>query len=235
MILAVFDIDGTLLDTSKVDGDCFVRALELEFDISQPDQKWEEFNNATDSGIIYELFQRTFSRPPGPEEVRAFVDRFVSLLKEAHARAPRLFREIEGAGRLLRYIIRTDDCRAALATGGWRASASFKLECAGISPAVLPFATAEDGLSREQIIRSCIKKAEDFYDGAFSKVVSIGDGLWDIKAARRLGLTFIGIGDEARLSELGANYTVRDFRNIPGFIEMLKTARGRPDGSLQPP
>ena len=48
-------------------------------------------------------------------------------------------------------------------------------------------------------------------------VTYIGDGLWDLQAARELGWNFIGIGSgdaRSRLLAGGASLVVRDFRQL---------------------
>ncbi|MBU0513216.1 MAG: HAD family hydrolase, partial [Proteobacteria bacterium] len=91
MLLVIFDIDGTLLNTYQVDGDCYVRALEIEFNIHLLDQDWDQFDTVTDAGIFRELFWQNFGRFPEPGEVRAFIDRFVALLEKSHQDSPELF------------------------------------------------------------------------------------------------------------------------------------------------
>ncbi len=226
MLLVLFDIDGTLLNTYQVDGDCYVRALELEFGIALADQDWDQFETVTDAGVLRELFAEKFGRPPEPEEVRAFIDRFVSLLRQAYEAAPELFQEIRGASNLLKRLETSDGRRVGLATGGWRASALFKLGCAGILPEKLPLSTAEDGNSRESVVRRCISRARTVYRvDRFDRIVSVGDRVWDIKTARSLNLPFVGVGDPERLRRWGAFQAVPDFQDPDGLIAALNQAR----------
>jgi phosphoglycolate phosphatase-like HAD superfamily hydrolase len=51
----------------------------------------------------------------------------------------------------------------------------------------------------------------DATDVGITSVVYVGDGVWDARAARRLGYAFVGIGDGAeRLREEGASMVVGD-------------------------
>jgi len=45
MQLVIFDIDGTLTDTNKVDADCFVRAFYEEFNILHINQNWQYYTH----------------------------------------------------------------------------------------------------------------------------------------------------------------------------------------------
>lgn len=226
MQLVIFDIDGTLLNTYQVDGDCYVRALDIEFKITLADQDWDQFETVTDAGIFRELFRQRFGRLPDPGEVQAFIDRFVALLREAYEASPELFQEIRGASNLLKRLGTTDGLRVGLATGGWRASALFKLGCAGISAGKLPLSTAEDGDSRESIVMSCLAQAMTVYEvDHFDRIVSVGDQVWDVKTARAMNLPFVGVGDPDRLRAWGATQAVPDFEDPDRFLESLNLAR----------
>lgn len=50
--LVMFDIDGTLTETIKVDEECFVRSLEQVFGFTDIDADWSHYAYATDSGIL---------------------------------------------------------------------------------------------------------------------------------------------------------------------------------------
>lgn len=51
MTAIVFDIDGTLTNTRKVDDKCFIKAFKNTFEIDISNQNWSEFTNVTDWGI----------------------------------------------------------------------------------------------------------------------------------------------------------------------------------------
>ena len=223
MNLAVFDVDGTLTDTSGVDARCFVRALEEAFGVADGSSDWEEYLHVTDSGITREVFDRKYERPPTGAETQVFIDRFLALLQEDFRSEPGGFAEIPGAGHLVDALPRVSHWRAGIATGGWRTSAEFKMRCAGIPFDEVPLATADDGISREEIIGASISRARVEYSvDRFSKIVSVGDGSWDLKTAKNMDLSFIGVGDEGRLRELGAPDVVTDFEDVAGFVRLLE-------------
>jgi phosphoglycolate phosphatase-like HAD superfamily hydrolase len=58
-------------------------------------------------------------------------------------------------------------------------------------------------------------------------MVSIGDGAWDVLAARNLGLPFVGVGDGAarhRLLLEGASHVIGDFVDFDAFLKCLDRA-----------
>jgi len=225
MKLAIFDMDGTLTNTNKVDGECFARSLQLEFGVDITSLPWDEDTHITGSGITYWIFQQVFARYPEAEEIQRLINRFVGLLKEAHQASPQFFNEIAGAGYLLRLLSGTSDWKIAIATGDWYAPATHKLKCAKIPIEGIPLSTSDDVFSREDIVTNCIAKAQIHYGvDRFSKIVSIGDGVWDIKTAKALRLSFIGVGDVAYLTRWGVVHVVQDYCDPEGFIQLLEDA-----------
>lgn len=69
---------------------------------------------------------------------------------------------------------------------------------------------------RENIILEGIKKAKELYSvEEFSRIISFGNGLWDLKAAQNLKLEFVGVGDRNKeiLLANGCEKHVYDFKN----------------------
>ena len=116
----------------------------------------------------------------------------------------------------------------AVATGCWRASAAMKLQAAGLTLLDKPAGFAEDGPSRETIVSAAHRRASEHYGRRnFDKVVSIGDGVWDVRTAANLGLPFVGIAAAARaepLRQLGARHIVADFVDTQRFFHYLEQA-----------
>lgn len=230
MKLAVFDIDGTLTDTNDVDDHCFVAALADSHAISGINTNWNEYPHTTDSGIMLHIFQEQFARSPSENELMKFKQRFVSLLDNRYASEAKLFHEIPGAAYALNWLRHErQEWAVSVATGCWRESALMKLRAAKIELGSIPAAYAEDGISREEIILASISKALEYYrpEKEFEKIVSIGDGLWDVRAAVNLKLAFVGVGSgatEARLRQAGAKHVIEDFTNPDAFMRVLNDA-----------
>lgn len=112
----------------------------------------------------------------------------------------------------------------AIATGAWRESAKLKLQKANLQIEGIPFASANDALSREDIVKKAIIKAKNIYQvEEFQKVVFVGDGVWDVKVAYQLSIAFIGIGDN-NLTNVGATKVIKDFTNLEDFPKILQSA-----------
>jgi len=68
------------------------------------------------------------------------------------------------------------------------------------------------------------QRAREWYGEPFAGTVYVGDGVWDARACRALGVPFIGIGSgprAARLASEGAVRVFRDFSEDELFLESL--------------
>jgi beta-phosphoglucomutase-like phosphatase (HAD superfamily) len=225
MQLAVFDLDGTLTRTTRTDAACYVRAMREGFGILNIDSDWTTYTHSTDSGITAEVFQTHFRRPPTPDEIARFEQQFVGLLAETFRAEPDSCRETAGAAAALQRLRSHAQWRIALATGSWRACALLKLQTAGLNLDGVPAAFADDSFAREEIIALARSRALAWYrQSDFSRVVYIGDAPWDVRAARRLGIAFLGIGGGRKAERLlrdGASEVLQDFSDFEGLLRGL--------------
>ena len=226
--LAIFDIDGTLTNTNSVDNECFVKALAEAHAITEINTDWAAYPHTTDSGITLHVFQEKFGRSPEETELDKFKYCFVNMLSEQYQSNSSSFAEIAGASVALSKLKRESDWAVAIATGCWRESALLKLTAAKIDIEGIPAAYAEDGLSREEILQAAVSQSLEQYGlSSFAKIVSIGDGLWDVRTARRLNFTFLGVGrgeSAAMLRQAGAKHVLEDFADYGRLVCFLNEA-----------
>ncbi|MSQ47002.1 MAG: HAD family hydrolase [Deltaproteobacteria bacterium] len=224
--LAIFDIDGTLTQTTHVDDTCFVQSFIDELGIHDLDTDWSRYPTVCDSGITQHIFRTHFDRMPSATERVRLQHRFVSLLEQAYEREPHLFVEVPGAGAAIHELRQHPDWAVAIATGGWQASALFKLGKARIAVEGIPAAFADHGVTREVIVAAALVMARHTYQQhQFARIVCIGDGVWDVRTARQLNLEFIGVASGERETVLraeGARAIIRDFSDFDQFRHMLE-------------
>src|SRR6267143_2402639 len=228
MKLVVFDLDGTLARTSAVDAECYARALVDTLGIQGVETDWNRYEHVTDEGILAQLFMEHFGRVPVARERERILDRFVDLLADRWAANPTEFAEVPGAGSMVAHLLDEAVWTVALATGGWRRSAEFKIRQAGLPAAGLPSAFAEDGPSREAIVRAAIERARrEYRQPKFERVVSVGDSPWDVRTARNLEVPFLGVAVEPDASALranGASHVIEDYRDTAQCLRSLNEA-----------
>ncbi len=225
MKLAIFDIDGTLTETNEVDDECFVKAFADSHQITNIETDWTKYTHVTDLGLVSEIFNQKLGRSPNEEDFLRFKSHFMENLNEFASNDEALFAEVSNAKTMLEKLKLEKDWAIALATGSFHGSAKLKLEKAKINIKDFPIATADDAVSREEILQTAIEKSLKHYrQTKFEKIVSIGDGVWDVRTANNLSLDFIGIASGKRaetLREEGANYIIKDFRDYENFLAYL--------------
>ena len=87
-----------------------------------------------------------------------------------------------------------------------------------------PSASCDDAPERDSIIRLSMQKAVSRFGGPFVSAVYVGDGVWDARASRKVGIPFIGIGAGVRAEKLaakGAVVVLRDFSDSDLFLDSL--------------
>lgn len=225
--LAIFDVDGTLLDNMECEDACYSAALREMLGLPWLDTDWSRYEHVSDAAIAVEAFRRQFGSEPTTEQLDATISRFVRLLGDAHRADPEAIVPVPGALELLESL-HTWGWAVALATGAWRRAAELKLSGGRIAYADLPLATSEDGPARAQIVTTARSRAERLHAiDRFERVVCIGDGVWDVRTARALDLPFVGVGSGVRAERLaaaGATFVVADFLDIERTITAFETA-----------
>lgn len=225
MKLAIFDIDGTLTETNEVDNECFVKAFAASHQITDIETDWTKYKHVTDSGLVSEILNERLDRAPNEKDFLTFKSCFIENLNEFASKDETLFKEVSGAKAMLEKLSQEKSWSIALATGCYYNSAKLKLEKAKIEAKDFPIGTADDGVSREDILQMAVKKSLEKYRlEKFEKIVSIGDGVWDVRTAKNLSLNFIGIASGKRaevLREEGANYIIKNFADYENFFAYL--------------
>jgi phosphoglycolate phosphatase-like HAD superfamily hydrolase len=228
--LALFDIDGTLARSVRADDHCFVRAVGDAFGIAGFSTDWLEYEHQTDSGLCAEIVRKHLGRHPSEEETARARNRLLELLQDAVRRDPEAIVAMPGARRLLEHLLRDGRWSLAIATGSWLCSARFKLAQAGIAADGIPLATSDDAPDRAEIVRTAVRRAAagptPRRSGAYEKIVYVGDGIWDLRAARRVGIGFVGVaaGGSQRLREAGADCVLPDVRDLDQAVAALESA-----------
>lgn len=222
MDLVMFDIDGTLTETMKVDEECFVRSFKDVFGFGDIDTDWSHYPHTTDSSIFHEIYVSRRGQPPIAPDLLRFRQHFIGLLAVASSQTP--FAPVAGADRLLSRLAKGGSHRVSLATGGWRDSARLKMASAGMCFDDHPAASADDALDRESIMRLSKQRAVERYGESFACTVYVGDGVWDARACRSVGVPFIGIGTGSRATRLaseGAVCVLPDFLDADLFLKRV--------------
>jgi phosphoglycolate phosphatase-like HAD superfamily hydrolase len=229
--LAIFDIDGTLLNNMACEDACFTQALSEVLALPALNDDWATYRHVSDVGIATEAYRLAYGSDPTPQLLDATITRFVELLAVAHGTEQ--IARVAGAEHLFTALPR-HGWAVALATGAWHRAAAFKLAAASLSCDNVPMATAEDGPARTHIVQRARIRAEAHHHSRFERVVSIGDGVWDADTAQALCLPFVGVGSGVRAGRLraaGASIVLADFADLADTLSALEQA-GEPCGAV---
>ena len=212
--LIIFDIDGTLTKTNDVDSVLFEKAILDILPIYSLDTNWANYKYSTDAGIITEIIQSHFNRAPYASEIESIKNRFFSYLTSTFSDDPSHCLPINGAQVIFKKLFKLE-WDIVIATGGWETSALLKLRSANIPHQTIPIAHSDDHMERKNIISIAIERSQNHYKKCdYTKVIYVGDRLWDKCAAMDLGIGFIGIGDDlGKLAE-------KDFVYISDYVDM---------------
>jgi beta-phosphoglucomutase-like phosphatase (HAD superfamily) len=191
MHLVMFDIDGTLVDSTGFDGDFYAEAVESVLGV-RVNRDWDVYEHVSDSGILAQVLREAVLDGDRAELAARVQQRFVANAGAFLANNPSTLREIAGAKRLVDRLLELPDVRVAVATGGWQETARLKLRLIGIDSERLAFASSSDARARTEIMQLAARRA--MQGAAFRRATYFGDGPWDRRASEQLGYDFVAVG-----------------------------------------
>ena len=213
----IFDIDGTLVESSGFEDDLYVAAVRDVLGDVCIRERWSTYRHVTDTGILRQIMEE--NRIQGHERIREVRTRYGDMVSQ-YLRDGGECNPIEGAVNLIDELRGTHGYSVGFATGGWGHTARMKLEHAGFNPDNVVLASGDDSEERTGIMQKCLNTLDDLnaLGNSFQRIVYIGDAEWDIQATRELGWRFIGVGPRLK----GAcKYWVENFLQRETFMELL--------------
>jgi phosphoglycolate phosphatase-like HAD superfamily hydrolase len=225
--LIIFDIDGTLLHSNRIDSQCFAQAYEIVFKKPFPTIDWRKYPHVTDTTIFNTVIQQHFGRDATEEDIHRQQDCFVEMLSENRRNDPVLFAEVPNAKRTIEQLIEDERFIVGIATGGWQRPATLKLNHIGIPTESLHMSFADGKETREEIINGSIQSARQVHSN-INRMVYVGDAVWDVQTTRNMRLNFIGIrinGDHDVLIREGASHVIENYMDYNQFLQLVATSQ----------
>ncbi len=224
--LIIFDIDGTLLYSNKIDSLCFAESYEAVFDYAFPSIDWRDYPHVTDHTIFGTVFKKQFNRPVTEEELESFQTDLVERMEQRRLETPEEFKEVLGARQTVGNLLKDERFVVGIATGGWRRPAQFKLQYIGIDYTNIFDSYADYKVTRDDIVQESTDNAKAQHSD-IQRIVYVGDAVWDVKTTRNMNLPLIGIrlkGDRHVLENEGATHILQDYSDYGAFLEMVESA-----------
>ena len=188
MHAVIFDIDGTLLQSASVDDQLYRSALCHVLGPLGFRETLADYDYVSDSGILWQVLSDN-DLPSEPDPTPDIVSHFVATLQD-YILSNGPFCEVPGARRLLANLKSSRDHYVAIATGGWSASATLKLQSAGFDLADISVSASDNERDRTRIMRAALDRSESDYQS----ITYFGDGPWDRDACIELGWHFVPVG-----------------------------------------
>jgi phosphoglycolate phosphatase-like HAD superfamily hydrolase len=220
--LAIFDIDGTLTRPYSCEDAAFLRGLELAFGFRDVDSDWNSYPHVTDTGIVSHVCEARWGRPPTSTEMSLFRSHYSNEFNTLAQ--PDDGVEVPGAAAFFVSLRNAPGWCVAIATGNYHRMALLKLTRGEIPHLDVPMATADDSVSRAELVRLAATRARSHYRvPEFGHIVSIGDAPWDLKTARELDIPFLAVGARCGDPSTGAR-AVPDYRDAPSVLRAFGDA-----------
>lgn len=213
----MFDVDGTLVRSLDIESLLFPKACELGLAIESVSSDWSSYNVPSDRGIVSELVEIHKNRSVTAMDLERVETQFHAMLKSAFQKDPNACLPVKNALEMFEYVQKLTNTKLAIATAGWESTARLKLKQAGFEIGQIPFASANDGLTKLDIMRIAKKAALTHYDcAAFDSVIYVGDSSGDAQASETMGCHFIQI--ESSHSSDNATFSFLDFSELKSFV-----------------
>lgn len=218
-MLIIFDVDGTLVGGEAHDWACFNLAIEEVTGFAPTDEFFASLPEMTEQAIAEAAVLSANRKPEMGLEGRICIE-YLARLRKVHSQDPGAFPARDAISALLSHLDSLPGVGIAIATGGWRETSSFKLAAGGIDVSRYPIATSSDAPKRSEIIRLAAKRA----GRSLSEAIYVGDGIWDLKVCRQLGIPFIGTGAKLELLRKAGAQHLLELMEALQFMSMARLA-----------
>ena len=190
MRAVIFDIDGTLLHSSKLDDETYASAIHDVLGPVQFRKSWSPYKNVSGSGTLLEILGDN-NIGNTASVLRAVEEAFVAgISRYIEKNGP--IREVPSAKDFVSKLANSSDCQIAYATAGWFASARIKLRSSQFPVNGIPLASCNDQIDKVAIMTHALKQLT----APFDSITYYGDGEWDKLAANALGWNFVPVGEQ---------------------------------------
>ncbi len=224
-ILALFDIDGTLLDTQ----DAGIRAYELAG--AELLGKPFEYSEISVHGRLDSENYRAGMELHAPgtssdQHLSEFKSLYHHHLQDIGVTRGG-FSPLPGVNELIQLLHTAPQVEVGILTGNWEKTGTLKIEASGLDPNLFHTSVwAEDGETRDDLVPVAVTRFEHHHGKSPARVVIIGDTPRDVQCAHVHGAEAIavatGVHDHQQLRETGAECVVHELTDLKTILNHLE-------------
>lgn len=222
----LFDIDGTLIDPSREGAICLGRALEDVYGLTGPIDQYD-MAGKTDWRIITDLMGMAGLDPKAIEA--SLPAAFAAYARHVEIAAPNLkMRLLPGVIDLINQLVHHPGFILGLVTGNVREAAPWKLQAAGLDPALFTFgAFGSEHIDRNQLPALALYRLEQQLGSSVppESALVIGDTPHDITCARHAGVQVLcvatGTYTRQALANHGPDFLLDDLVDTQAVMDVL--------------
>lgn len=221
--LALFDVDSTLVKSSKGHKEAFSYAFKEVYGIDT-NIKVVNYHGMTDQQIIIEVLKKSGM---GEQEIKPRLKRCMKVIVEYFEKNIEHddIVAMEGAGELLEELDKLD-VLMGLVTGNLEPIAWGKMKKAGLDGYLKVGGFGSDHMERAELVRIAIKKAEEKFGFDFNdNVFLFGDTPSDVRAGKLAGVKTIavatGIYPKDQLEKEQADFVLESLKDKNKIIKIM--------------
>jgi phosphoglycolate phosphatase-like HAD superfamily hydrolase len=189
-VLVLFDIDKTLIDSSKVkDEIAFPEAIENVYGV-EAGLDMIEPHGMTDQQIVIDLASTGVSKKEAEQKISECMNKMERIYSENIDKEQ--VTPIKGARKILKNL-EAEDYGLGLVTGNLESIGREKLKQVEMENFFPVGGFGDNSRQRSELVKIAERKAEKYYGQKFENVILIGDSPKDIKAGKEASVKTVGV------------------------------------------
>lgn len=223
-ILILWDIDGTLMHCGADGTTALNKTFKQLYGIENAFSR-VGIGSAMDA-VILDKIMDSFHLDKGDMDqvIQTYIEILTDILNKNENK-----RVLPGIWELLNYIDESENYYSALLTSNLKAGAKTKLESVNLHKYFLAGGYGDEFGEKWHAAELAIAEAEEVFGVTFYKdhIFLIGDGAYDVEAARKVGIKSMGVAtgwmDYEILKEHKPDYIFHNLSDFNNIIELWKT------------
>jgi len=223
-ILALFDIDGTLVRGFKGHNKAFSEGFKKVYGVDATVHATNTQGMTEQQVIIEVLKNKGLSEKEIMSKIEECMRVMIDYFKKIIATDEIIL--LDGVQELLRQLM-NNDILMGLVTGNLKPIGKAKLGKVNVDHYFKIGGFGNDDIDRANLVRLAIKRAKKYYGFQFNNNVFLfGDAPQDMKAGKEVGVKTIGVAtgvySKQRLKNVGADFVLKNLKNTEKILKIIR-------------